>query len=322
MDIKEYIIEKTKELNIDMVGFTNCEPFIQLKEYLNDRMENNITTEFEEKDINRRIDPRITMPECRSIIVIALSYNVEYNEKPDYELKGSLSKSSWGMDYHKVLKLKLEALIDEIKKIKDFEYQYFVDTGPLVDRELAKRAGIGYYGKNCSIINEDYGSFIFIGYILTNLEIEVDNKEIENQCGDCNLCIRACPTNALDKPYRLNAKRCISYLTQTKDEVDEELKRKMGIKIYGCDTCQMVCPKNKNVKKSIHEEFMPKEIKGAIDIRELITMSNREFKDKYGAMAGSWRGKNILKRNAINALKNMRSRNNEHIIDELLKNKK
>lgn len=322
MDIKEYIVGKAKELNIDMVGFTNCEPFIHLKEYLNDRMENNITTEFEEKDINRRIDPCITMPECRSIIVIALSYNVEYNEKPDYELKGSLSKSSWGIDYHKVLKLKLEALIDEIKKIEDFEYQYFVDTGPLVDRELAKRAGIGYYGKNCSIINEDYGSFIFIGYILTNLEIEVDNKEIENQCGDCNLCIRACPTNALDKPYRLNAKRCISYLTQTKDEVDEELKRKMGIKIYGCDTCQMVCPKNKNVKKSIHEEFMPKEIKGAIDIRELITMSNREFKDKYGAMAGSWRGKNILKRNAINALKNMRSRNNEHIIDELLKNKK
>src|SRR5690606_17159856 len=133
-----------------------------IKEYLTYRMDNNISTEFEEKDINKRTNPRLTMPECKSIIVIALSYNVDYNEKPDFEFKGSLSKSSWGIDYHKVLKSKLEALIEEIKKIRDFQYQYYVDTGPLVDRELAKRAGIGYYGKNCSIINEEYGSFIFI----------------------------------------------------------------------------------------------------------------------------------------------------------------
>ena len=321
MDIKEYIIEKSKELNIDMVGFTNCEPFTHLKEYLNGRLENNITTEFEERDIDKRIDPRLTMPNCKSIIVIALSYNVEYDEKPDFEFKGSLSKSSWGIDYHKVLKNKLEGLIEEIKEVADFEYKYFVDTGPLVDRELAKNASIGYYGKNCSIINEDYGSFIFIGYILTNLEMEIESKEIESQCGDCDLCIRACPTNALAKPYELNAKRCISYLTQTKNEVDLDLKKKMGIDIYGCDTCQMVCPKNKNVKKSIHEEFVPKLTKGAIDIKELVTMSNREFKNKYGTMAGSWRGKRILKRNAINALENMKNKERVHIIDELLKNK-
>ena len=319
MDIKEYIIESSKKLNIDMIGFTNCEPLISLKEYLEHRMGNNISTEFEERDIDKRIDPKLTMPSCKSIIVIALSYNVEYNEKSDFEFKGSLSKSSWGTDYHRVIKIRIEALIEEIKKVTNFEYQYFVDTGPLIDRELAKKAGIGYYGKNCSIINEDYGSFIFIGYILTDIELDIENKEMESQCGDCQLCIRACPTNALEKPYGLNPKRCISYLTQTKNEVDIDLRKKMGIKIYGCDTCQMVCSKNKGVNKSEHEEFIPKLTKGAIDIRELMTMSNREFKEKYGSMAGSWRGKKILRRNAINVLKNIRNKDNEHLINELLK---
>ena len=320
MDIKSYIIEKSKELNIDMIGFTNSESFHDLDKYLNYRRDNNIESEFEEKDIMRRIDPKLTMEKCKSIIVIALSYNVDYMEKPDYEFKGRLSKSSWGIDYHKVLKLKLEQLISEIKKIQDFEYKYFVDTGPLVDRELANKAGIGYYGKNCSIINPDYGSFIFIGYILTDIEINVDKNKSYNECGDCELCIKACPTNALESPYRLNPRKCISYLTQSKEQIDVGLMSRMGINIYGCDTCQTVCPKNKYVIKSKHEEFIPRVTKGYIDIKELLSMSNKEFKIKYGEMAGSWRGKNILKRNALIALGNIKTCENEERINEILEN--
>lgn len=306
MNIKKYIIEQSKKLNIDMIGFTDSSPFNNIKEYLEYRIDNNRFTEFEEQDIMKRIDPKLTMPSCKSIIAIALSYNVDYNEKPDYELKGSLSRSSWGLDYHKVLKNKIQLLIEEIKKVEEFEYKYFVDTGPLVDREIAYRAGIGYYGKNCNIINEEYGSFVFIGYILADFEIEEYDKPMENQCGDCDLCLRACPTKALDNSYRLNPGRCVSYLTQTKEEIDMDLKKKMGVKIYGCDTCQLVCPKNKDVEKSNHEEFIPKVTKGAMDLNELLTMSNREFKNKYGHMAGSWRGKKILKRNAKNALENIK----------------
>ena len=318
MDIKSYIIEKSKELNIDMIGFTNSDSLYNLEEYLNYRQDNSITTEFEEKDINKRIDPKLTMENCKSIIVVALSYNIAYNEKPDYEFKGRLSKSSWGIDYHKVLKLKLELLISEIKKIQDIEYKYFVDTGPLVDRELANKAGIGYYGKNCSIINSEYGSFIFIGYILTDIEINVEKDKYYSECGDCELCIKACPTNALESPYRLNPRKCISYLTQTKDQIEVDLKEKMGIKIYGCDTCQIVCPKNKDVRTSSHEEFIPKVTKGYIDIIELLSMSNKEFKMKYGEMAGSWRGKRILKRNALIALDNIKSKENEERINEII----
>lgn len=315
--LNQYILEKSKEVGIDLCGFTDCSPLLNLKDYLIYRKKNFRMTEFEEKDIDLRIDPKLTMPSCKSIIVLGISYNVDFKERPDYNLMGRLSKSSWGTDYHKVLIKKIELLIAEIKKVADFKYNYFVDTGPLVDRELAVRAGIGYYGKNCSVINDEYGSFIFLGYILTDLSLE-SNERLESKCGDCNLCIRACPTGALEGPFRLNPKKCISYLTQTKDNISEELRSKMEIKIYGCDTCQLVCPKNKNVKMSSHEEFIPNITKGYVDLEELLHMSNKQFKEKYGHMAGSWRGKNILKRNALIALGNMKREDTINLIRPFL----
>ncbi|NLW39699.1 MAG: tRNA epoxyqueuosine(34) reductase QueG [Tissierellia bacterium] len=319
MDLKQLIIDKAKEVKIDIIGFTTCEPFYNMKDYLVIRREKGRETEFEEKDLNKRINPVLTLPECKTIIAIGLSYNVDFNERADYRLKGILSKSSWGLDYHWVLRDRMEKLIEEIKKLKDFNYRYFVDTGPLMDREVANRAGIGYYGKNCSIINDEYGSFIFLGYMLTDLELDIGDKRPASKCGDCTLCIDACPTKALEGPYRVNPKKCISYLTQSKDSIPYELREKMGVKIYGCDTCQRVCPKNKGVKKSDHQEFIPKLTKGYMDIEELFFISNRQFKDKYGRMAGSWRGKNILKRNGIIALVNMKDRENIRLIEPLLK---
>ncbi|MFA5577092.1 MAG: tRNA epoxyqueuosine(34) reductase QueG [Tissierellaceae bacterium] len=295
--LNEYIVAKSKEVGIDICKFTDSSPLINLRAQLQERKKEEKMTEFEEGDIEKRIDPRLTLPSCKSIIVLGISYNVDYSERPDYKLRGRLSMSSWGQDYHRVLKDRIEKLIGEITKVGDFQYKYFVDTGPLVDRELAVKAGLGYYGKNCSVINEEYGSFIFIGYILTDLDLDYDSP-VESQCGDCDLCLRACPTGALEGAGSLNPKKCISYLTQTKEEIPVELKNKMGIKIYGCDTCQLVCPKNKVAKKSSHKEFIPYETKGYIDLEELLGMSNSQFKRKYGHMSGSWRGKNILKRNA------------------------
>lgn len=302
--LKDFILAKSRELDIDICKFTDCQELISLKEYLDYRNKNNLSTSFEEADLMKRLDPRLTLASCKSIIVIAMSYNTKIEEKPEYRLKGILSKSSWGIDYHRVLNNRIERLIERIRTRKDFQYKYFVDTGPLVDRELAKKSGIGYYGKNSSIINYDYGSFIFIGYILTDLDIEKDGPVVED-CGDCDLCLRACPTGALEGAYRLNPKKCISYLTQTKEEIPDELRDKMGSKIYGCDTCQDVCPKNRGVKSSSNREFSPTITGGQMDIEELLIISNREFKKKYGHMSGSWRGKKILKRNAIIALGNM-----------------
>ncbi|MDR7857786.1 tRNA epoxyqueuosine(34) reductase QueG [Tissierella sp.] len=322
--LNKFIAEKAKELNIDICGFTDALALINIRDYLILRKDNNIQTEFEEKDIDKRIDPKLTMPNCKSIIVIGISYNIEakrtvplasceQTKRTVPTVCGRLSKSTWGIDYHMVLKNKMNLLIEELKKVTDFEYKCFVDTGPLIDRELAKKAGIGYYGKNCSIINDDYGSFIFLGYIMTNLDLDPSEK-LEEDCGDCNLCIKACPTGALEEPYKLNPKKCISYLTQTKDNIPTELREKMGVKIYGCDTCQLVCPKNKDIKRSSHMEFLPKISNGYVNIEELLGMSNREFKKKYGEMAGSWRGKTILKRNTIIALANMKKEENLNLL--------
>lgn len=307
MTNKEFIINAAKKLNIDKIGFTDGKPLYDIKDYLEYRIKNNLTSEFEEKDIEKRINPKLSMPNCKSIIVIALSYNVDFKPIVDEKFYGKLSKSSWGLDYHRVLKDKMEMLANEISKEIDFNYNSYVDIGPLVDRELAKKSGIGYYGKNCNIINDELGSFIFIGYILTDLEIEPD-KPIEDKCGDCKICIKSCPTNALYEPYRINPNRCISYLTQTKKPINEDLKKKMGRSIYGCDICQKVCPKNKKAKKSVHKEFSPTET--YIKLDEMFNISNREFKNKYGHMAFSWRGKGIIKRNA------------EIIYDNILKNRR
>ncbi len=314
---RDRIIDAARKLNIDMIGFTHSGPLERIRKLLESRVEEGRATEFEERNLELRVDPMLTMGECRSIIVVALSYNREYEHKGLYRIKGSLSRSSWGRDYHYVLKEKMEELVLEMKREHEFNSISFCDTGPLVDRELAYRAGLGYYGKNCSLINPSYGSFIFIGYILTDLEIEVREDPMESLCGDCTLCMDACPTGALEGPGILNPKKCISYLTQTRDPIPEDLSARMGIKIYGCDTCQLVCPKNINVQLSTHKDFDPVKTDGIVDIEELVHMSKKQFQEKYGDMAGSWRGKTVLLRNSAIALENMGDNNHMDLIHAL-----
>lgn len=317
MDFKKHIKVIAKRIGIDIVGFTDSSP-LEIKDFILDKRKSGKYTEFEEKDIEKRINPKLSMESCKSIIVFGLSYNTAFKPEKAYNLNGKISMSSWGLDYHRVLKAKMEALVEELKEKIDFEYKSFVDTGPLVDRELARRAGVGFSGKNCSIINREYGSFIFLGYILTDIELAPDS-EIEEDCGDCDICLRACPTAALESPYKLNPKKCISYLTQTKEIISKDLRKKMSTKIYGCDTCQNVCPKNKEVKLSSQDDFIPFDTGGIMDLERLLFMSNREFKREYGSMAGSWRGKNVLQRNAIIAIGNMRDEKNIPLLIEVKK---
>ncbi len=319
MNLKQYIIHKSKEIGIDTIGFTRADKLDHMIDFLSERKKKGYDTEFEEKDIISRTNPTLLMPECRTIIVIGISYNIEYKKAHSKDIKwfGLLSKSSWGEDYHKVLKSKMEMLANEVSKVTDFKYTICVDTSPLIDRQIAKRAGIGWFGKSCSIINDDFGSYIFLGYLLTDLELEEDNK-LEEKCGDCRLCIDACPAGAIQEGYIINTKRCISYLTQTKDRIPYELREKMGKKIYGCDTCQQVCPKNREIQKGSTEEFIPKRTNGIVDIEEILTISNKEFNKKYGTMSGAWRGKNVLKRNAIIALANIGDRDCIGLLKEAL----
>lgn len=308
------IIELKNMTDIDIIGFTDCKPLLRSEGIINYRNENDMSTEFENKNIKSRLYPKETLKSCKSIITIGMSYNYFKKFTKQYdknELTGYISRSSLGLDYHIVLRENMEKLVSLINKEKDFEYKIYTDTGPLIDRELAYKSNIGFYGKNCSIINPQYGSFIFLGYILTNLNIiyDIDKKNMNNNyCKDCNLCVKACPTGAIEKPYIINSKKCLSYITQSKNYIREKDRALLGRRLYGCDTCQIVCPINKkaSLKKGKSLDLRPK-FNGRINLIDLIEISNRQFKRKFGFMAGSWRGKNILKRNAIISLGNIGS---------------
>lgn len=314
---KDKIIEYAKEIGIDLIGFTKAEEFNELEEILKKREENRYLSGFEEKNIEKRIKPHLTLQNAETIIVIAMSYYV--NEKDiqsssSSETIGNISRSSWGKDYHIVLKEKMKRLVEYIEKeFSGFEYKYFTDTGPLVDRHLAYKAGIGWYGKNNCIISNDFGSWIFIGYILCNLKVEIESF-IQTGCKKCKKCIKACPTGALMEDNLYNSKLCISYLTQTKDDIRYELREKMGNSLYGCDICQMVCPHNlENIKSSM--EFIPEKDNHRPGLLDILRLSNKQFKKRFGNSALGWRGNNIIKRNALIALGNSKKKD---VINDLI----
>ncbi|SKC75872.1 tRNA epoxyqueuosine(34) reductase QueG [Maledivibacter halophilus] len=308
MIFKEEIIKYSKEIGIDLIGFTESEIFHDLEAILRKREKKNLLSGFEEQNIDKRINPHLTLENSHTIIVIGMSYYVnegDITSKDSNKPTGNVSKSSWGRDYHLVLKSKMKMLVEYIeKKTKDFQYEYFTDTGPLVDRYLAYKAGIGWYGKNNCIITKEYGSWIFIGYILSNLEININMEESKNEgCLNCNNCIKACPTGALMENQLYNPKLCISYLTQTKEDIDYKLREKMGKSLYGCDICQLVCPYNSN-KTTTHKEFIPVGDNYKPNLLGLLKLSNKEFKKRFEKAALNWRGNKIIKRNALIALGN------------------
>ncbi|UQZ74331.1 tRNA epoxyqueuosine(34) reductase QueG [Niallia circulans] len=308
MDYREFkkdIIAYSKTIGIDKIGFTSASTFEEMKVRLITQQELNYQSGFEEKDIEKRVNPSLLLHQPKSIISIALAYPSKMKERvvsKKGERRGIFCRASWGTDYHVVLKDRLQKLEDYIKeRIPDALCKSMVDTGELVDRAVAQRAGIGWSGKNCAIITPEFGSYVYLGEMITNLPIEPDTL-MEDQCGTCNKCIDVCPTGALVQGGQLNAQRCIAFQTQTKGFLAEEFREKLGNRIYGCDTCQTVCPKNKGIDFHNHPEMEPDPEIAKPLLQPLLFISNKEFKEKYGHISGSWRGKKPIQRNAIIAL--------------------
>lgn len=299
--IKEY----AASIGIDKIGFTTAAPFLELKNRLRRQQELGYQSGFEESDVEKRTEPLLLLDRAESIISIAVAYPSKMTDAPrgkKGERRGIFARASWGMDYHHVLREKLQLLETFIsEKMPNAHMRSMVDTGELVDRAVAVRAGIGWSGKNCSVITPEFGSYVYLGEMITNIPFAPD-VPMEDQCGECTLCLDACPTGALIQGGQLNAQRCIAFLTQTKKAVPEEFRAKIGNRVYGCDTCQTVCPKNKG-KYNLHQPaFQPEPELAKPLLLPMLSLSNREFKETYGHMSGSWRGKNPIQRNAILAL--------------------
>lgn len=300
--LKQDIINYSQEIGIDKIGFASADVFTQLKERLRQQQALNYQSGFEKGTIEERTEPQRLLPQAQSIISIALAYPTKIKNPPKStkeDRRGIFCRASWGTDYHVVLRDRLEKLDAFIKQhYPDAVTKIMVDTGELSDRAVAERAGIGFIGKNTMLITREFGSFVYLGELITNIPFEPDQL-LEESCGDCRLCLDACPTGALVQGGQLNAKKCLAYLTQTKDFLEEQFRVKLGTRIYGCDTCQLVCPWNKQIDFHLHEEFEPEPEIAKPKLKPMLSMSNREFRETFGHVSGAWRGKKPLQRNAI-----------------------
>ncbi|MCR4354555.1 tRNA epoxyqueuosine(34) reductase QueG [Bacillus pumilus] len=304
-ELKEELIQYAKEIGVDKIRFASADTFDSLKDRLILHESLGYLSGFEEPDIEKRTNPSLLLPKAKSIVAIALAYPSKMKDAPRSTKdarRGIFCRASWGTDYHVVLKKKLDMLEEFLRsKHVDIRTKSMVDTGELSDRAVAERAGIGFSAKNCMIITPEFGSYVYLAEMITNVPFEPDEK-IEDQCGTCNKCVDSCPTGALVNPGQLNSQRCISFLTQTKGFLPDEFRSKIGNRLYGCDTCQIVCPINKGKDFHLHPEMEPDPEIAKPLLKPLLTISNREFKEKYGHVSGSWRGKKPIQRNAILAL--------------------
>lgn len=315
LTLKEKIIAESKKLGIDKIGFTTAEPFDYMKDSLLEQREKGHTSGFEHQNIDERLYPELTFENPKSIISIALAYPTKFHgEIPRDEKRGQFARASWGLDYHFILQDRLKKLIEYIKseassqqELESWAFRPQVDTGEYVDVAVAQRAGLGFIGRNGLLITEEFGSFVYLGEITTNIQFEPDTP-VPNGCGDCTRCITACPTSALLGDGRMDAKKCLSYQTQTKGMMPKEYRKKTRNVIYGCDICQLVCPYNQGKDFHFHEEMKPKVEEVFPKLVPILTVSNRQFKEQFGHLAGSWRGKKSLQRNALIALANLGGR--------------
>ena len=319
--LQEKVIAKSKEIGIDKIGFTSADPFIELKEQLRNQQKKSYASGFEKGTVEQRTEPKELMKEAKSIISIALAYPSKIIDPPKStkeDRRGIFCRASWGTDYHIVLKEKLTELMTFIlEEVPDVKYQIMVDTGELVDGAVAERAGIGFTGKNTLLITEEFGSYVYLGEILISLPFEPDSP-LELDCGDCRKCIDVCPTNAIVSGGQLNANQCLAFQTQTKHFLKDEFKAVLGTRVYGCDTCQAVCPYNKGIDFHNHEAFEADPEIAKPKLKPMLNMSNREFRAEFGEIAGFWRGKNPLQRNAMIGLAHYKDETAIDVLIEVL----
>lgn len=312
MSLETEIKAYARKIGFDVVAIGSAHPYVQAERELEKRRERGHYPAFTEADIALRCQPHRFLPTARTVIALGVSYLTDDRSRPSRagdDPKGQLSRYAWGLDYHPIMKERMQKLLDFIEKRapEPLEAQAFVDTGPPLDREVASKAGLGWFGKNSMLYVSDYGSWVFLGEIFINLSLAPDPM-VSLDCGDCDLCIKACPTDAIVEPFYVQPDRCISHLTQMSGPIPHELRPAMQLKVWGCDICQQVCPWNDEAVVANRPEFRPVDgLDPAPSLIQMLQMTTGQFKRMFGPTAAAWRGKRTLQRNAAIALGNTRN---------------
>ena len=287
MNLTEQIKVQAQKLGFELVGILPVEPSQTVDHYeqwLKDGHAGEM--DYLKKHLSLKRDPRQILPEAQSIVALAINY---YTLDPPKSLaedssRGQISRYAWGTDYHRLIRLKLDRLATFIQKAAEekVKTKVYVDTAPVLEREYAERAGIGWIAKNTNVIHWRAGSWFFLGGILVSIKLDTDVPLLRGSCGTCTRCIEACPTDAILAPNILDSRLCISYLTiELKGSIPHKLRPQMDNLIFGCDICQEVCPWNSKAVPTKERGFYPRKGNLAPTLLSLINMTQEQFSRRF-----------------------------------------
>ncbi len=289
--LKQAILEEARRLGFILAGVTTPEApehFSAFEKWLSEGRQGSMEYLARPSARARRADPRLILPECKSILVLAVPYSnpalASVPQDAAGGVHGRVAAYAWGMDYHIILPERMKQLVDFIEKQvgRPVPHRWYTDTGPILEREFAQRAGLGWIGKNTCLINPRIGSYILLAEVLLGLELEPDTAFATDQCGTCRRCLEACPTQCILPDRTIDARKCISYLTiELKEEIPQELRASMGNWVFGCDLCQVVCPWNRFAASAGDPAFAPRAGLPTPDLIHELELTNSEFNRKF-----------------------------------------
>lgn len=306
--LKQDLITRAKSLGFDVCKITPATLPNEIGGKLEKAIELNrhASMTWMETTLERRKSPTAMWDEAKSAIMLGMNYGPNSNplETLNQKSKATISVYARNRDYHDLIKGKLKTLAGWFASKTSEDVKVFVDTAPLMEKPLAQQAGLGWQGKHTNLVSRDFGSWLFLGAILTRAELQPDTEETDH-CGSCQSCLDICPTNAFPAPYQLDAGRCISYLTIEHDgAIPDEFREAMGNRIYGCDDCLAICPWNKYAQETSEIKLKAREDLSAPDLKELAQLDDAEFRTKFSGSPIKRIGRNKFLRNVMIAIGN------------------